>query len=207
MEWKVFKYYESYKLNMPHNAVVLRLFYTLTSRLSASWILLSLIISLSCSLCCSDRPGYGNRDREGLGPVAAQPLRRVHCRPGFQGAPPGGHHSAGSVSQWLLARAAQQRDSQTFPAGPGGNWHCSIVTAAVRSAISPVEIFPLFFFFFYNLGDLKTLVAHSSQEAVVTARFSAISTGTLVNGVWYKPVEQFILPKVSFLVAFLFSRC
>lgn len=36
------------------------------------------------------------------------------------------------------------------------------------------------------------------QEAVVTARFSAISTGTLVNGVWYKPVEQFILPKVSF---------
>lgn len=37
------------------------------------------------------------------------------------------------------------------------------------------------------------------QEAVVTARFSAISTGTMVNGVWYKPVEQFILPKVSFL--------
>lgn len=36
------------------------------------------------------------------------------------------------------------------------------------------------------------------QEAVVTARFSAISTGTMVNGVWYKPVEQFILPKVSF---------
>lgn len=35
------------------------------------------------------------------------------------------------------------------------------------------------------------------QEAVVTARFSAISTGTLENGVWYKPVEQFILPKVS----------
>lgn len=33
------------------------------------------------------------------------------------------------------------------------------------------------------------------EEAVVTARFSAISTGTLVNGVWYKPVEQFILPK------------
>lgn len=37
------------------------------------------------------------------------------------------------------------------------------------------------------------------QEAVVTARFSAISTGSMVNGVWYKPVEQFILPKVSFL--------
>lgn len=33
---------------------------------------------------------------------------------------------------------------------------------------------------------------------MVTARFSAISTGTMVNGVWYKPVEQFILPKVSF---------
>lgn len=38
------------------------------------------------------------------------------------------------------------------------------------------------------------------QEAVVTARFSSISTGTMVNWVWYKPVEQFILPKVSFHV-------
>lgn len=37
-----------------------------------------------------------------------------------------------------------------------------------------------------------------AQEAVVTARFSAITPGTMVNGVWYKPVEQFILPKVSF---------
>lgn len=36
------------------------------------------------------------------------------------------------------------------------------------------------------------------QEAVVTARFSSISTGTMVHGLWYKPVEQFILPKVSF---------
>lgn len=87
----------------------------------ASWLLLSLIISLSCSLCCSDRPGYRNRDREGPGPVAAQPFRRVHRRPGFQGAPPSGHHPAGGVSQWLLARAAWQRDSQTLPAGPGGN--------------------------------------------------------------------------------------
>lgn len=51
----------------------------------------------------------------------------------------------------------------------------------------------------------KKPVALPPQEAVVTARFSAISTGTLVNGVWYKPVEQFILPKVSFLVLF-FSR-
>ncbi|MFT7806152.1 UDP-GalNAc:beta-1,3-N-acetylgalactosaminyltransferase 2-like [Arapaima gigas] len=33
------------------------------------------------------------------------------------------------------------------------------------------------------------------EEAVVTARFSAISTGTKVNGLWYKPVEQFILPR------------
>lgn len=40
---------------------------------------------------------------------------------------------------------------------------------------------------------------------MVTARFSAISTGTLVNGVWYKPVEQFILPKVSFLDVFFFQ--
>ena len=45
------------------------------------------------------------------------------------------------------------------------------------------------------------------QEAVVTARFSAISPGTMVNGVWYKPVEQFILPKVSmFLYAVYHSH-
>lgn len=39
------------------------------------------------------------------------------------------------------------------------------------------------------------LLQLDQEEAVVTARFSTISTGTLVNGVWYKPVEQFILPK------------
>ncbi|XP_030012529.1 UDP-GalNAc:beta-1,3-N-acetylgalactosaminyltransferase 2 [Sphaeramia orbicularis] len=39
------------------------------------------------------------------------------------------------------------------------------------------------------------LLQLDQEEAVVTARFSAVSTGTLVNGVWYKPVEQFILPK------------
>lgn len=39
------------------------------------------------------------------------------------------------------------------------------------------------------------LMQLDQEEAVVTARFSAISTGTLLNGVWYKPVEQFILPK------------
>ncbi|KAM8852177.1 UDP-GalNAc:beta-1,3-N-acetylgalactosaminyltransferase 2 isoform 2-T3 [Synchiropus picturatus] len=39
------------------------------------------------------------------------------------------------------------------------------------------------------------LLQLDQEEAVVTARFSAISTGTLVNGMWYKPVEQFILPK------------
>lgn len=39
------------------------------------------------------------------------------------------------------------------------------------------------------------LLQLDQEEAVVTARFSAISTGSLVNGVWYKPVEQFILPK------------
>ncbi|KAM3863339.1 UDP-GalNAc:beta-1,3-N-acetylgalactosaminyltransferase 2 [Diretmus argenteus] len=39
------------------------------------------------------------------------------------------------------------------------------------------------------------LLQLDQEEAVVTARFSAISTGTLMNGVWYKPVEQFILPK------------
>ncbi|XP_077585821.1 UDP-GalNAc:beta-1,3-N-acetylgalactosaminyltransferase 2 [Stigmatopora nigra] len=39
------------------------------------------------------------------------------------------------------------------------------------------------------------LLQLDQEEAVVTARFSAISTGTLVSGIWYKPVEQFILPK------------
>ncbi|XP_019726058.1 UDP-GalNAc:beta-1,3-N-acetylgalactosaminyltransferase 2 [Hippocampus comes] len=39
------------------------------------------------------------------------------------------------------------------------------------------------------------LLQLDQEEAIVTARFSAISTGTLVSGIWYKPVEQFILPK------------
>uniref|UniRef100_A0A3Q4N3E2 Hexosyltransferase n=1 Tax=Neolamprologus brichardi TaxID=32507 RepID=A0A3Q4N3E2_NEOBR len=39
------------------------------------------------------------------------------------------------------------------------------------------------------------LLQLDQEEAVVTARFSSISTGTLVNWMWYKPVEQFILPK------------
>ncbi|XP_028459980.1 UDP-GalNAc:beta-1,3-N-acetylgalactosaminyltransferase 2 isoform X1 [Perca flavescens] len=39
------------------------------------------------------------------------------------------------------------------------------------------------------------LLQLDQEEAVVTARFSAISTGTMVSGMWYKPVEQFILPK------------
>ncbi|KAK9541781.1 hypothetical protein VZT92_001801 [Zoarces viviparus] len=39
------------------------------------------------------------------------------------------------------------------------------------------------------------LLQLDQEEAVVTARFSAISTGTMVSGLWYKPVEQFILPK------------
>uniref|UniRef100_A0A9J8DJN8 Hexosyltransferase n=1 Tax=Cyprinus carpio carpio TaxID=630221 RepID=A0A9J8DJN8_CYPCA len=33
------------------------------------------------------------------------------------------------------------------------------------------------------------------EEPVVTARFSALSPGTRVGGMFYKPVEQFILPK------------
>uniref|UniRef100_A0AAY4D091 Hexosyltransferase n=1 Tax=Denticeps clupeoides TaxID=299321 RepID=A0AAY4D091_9TELE len=33
------------------------------------------------------------------------------------------------------------------------------------------------------------------EEAVVTARFSTFSPGSSANGVWYKPVERFILPK------------
>uniref|UniRef100_A0A3Q0RCY1 Hexosyltransferase n=1 Tax=Amphilophus citrinellus TaxID=61819 RepID=A0A3Q0RCY1_AMPCI len=39
------------------------------------------------------------------------------------------------------------------------------------------------------------LLQLDQEEAVVTARFSSISTGTMVNWMWYKPVEQFILPK------------
>ncbi|XP_013861377.1 UDP-GalNAc:beta-1,3-N-acetylgalactosaminyltransferase 2 [Austrofundulus limnaeus] len=39
------------------------------------------------------------------------------------------------------------------------------------------------------------LLQLDQEEAVVTARFSSVSTGTMVNWVWYKPVEQFILPK------------
>ncbi|XP_068597503.1 UDP-GalNAc:beta-1,3-N-acetylgalactosaminyltransferase 2 [Brachionichthys hirsutus] len=39
------------------------------------------------------------------------------------------------------------------------------------------------------------LLQLDQEEAVVTARFSAVSSGALVDGVWYKPVEQFILPK------------
>ncbi|XP_039593801.1 UDP-GalNAc:beta-1,3-N-acetylgalactosaminyltransferase 2 [Polypterus senegalus] len=33
------------------------------------------------------------------------------------------------------------------------------------------------------------------EEPIITARFSPISFGVGINGVWYKPVEQFILPK------------
>jgi len=35
------------------------------------------------------------------------------------------------------------------------------------------------------------------QEAVVSARFSTLSPGSRVGGMFYKPVEQFILPKVT----------
>uniref|UniRef100_A0A8C8DXW6 Hexosyltransferase n=1 Tax=Oryzias sinensis TaxID=183150 RepID=A0A8C8DXW6_9TELE len=41
------------------------------------------------------------------------------------------------------------------------------------------------------------LLQLDQEEAVVTARFSPASTGTMLNWVWYKPVEQFILPKIS----------
>ncbi|XP_029691335.1 UDP-GalNAc:beta-1,3-N-acetylgalactosaminyltransferase 2-like isoform X2 [Takifugu rubripes] len=41
------------------------------------------------------------------------------------------------------------------------------------------------------------LLQLDQEEPVVTARFSAPAPGTMVNGVWYKPVEQFILPKVT----------
>lgn len=35
-----------------------------------------------------------------------------------------------------------------------------------------------------------------SQEALFSARFSPPSCGVQVNRLWYKPVEQFILPEV-----------
>ncbi|RXN09400.1 UDP- c:beta-1,3-N-acetylgalactosaminyltransferase 2 [Labeo rohita] len=35
------------------------------------------------------------------------------------------------------------------------------------------------------------------EEPVVTARFSTLSPGTRVGGMFYKPVEQFILPKIE----------
>ncbi|XP_057198005.1 UDP-GalNAc:beta-1,3-N-acetylgalactosaminyltransferase 2 isoform X2 [Triplophysa rosa] len=35
------------------------------------------------------------------------------------------------------------------------------------------------------------------EEAIVTARFSTVSPGTRVGSIFYKPVEQFILPKVE----------
>ncbi|KAJ7987345.1 hypothetical protein DPEC_G00325520 [Dallia pectoralis] len=39
------------------------------------------------------------------------------------------------------------------------------------------------------------LLQLEQPEAVITAYFSSASPGTRVNGVWYKEVEQFILPK------------
>ncbi|KAL0983663.1 hypothetical protein UPYG_G00130960 [Umbra pygmaea] len=39
------------------------------------------------------------------------------------------------------------------------------------------------------------LLQLEQQEAVITALFGPGSSGTSLNGVWYKPVEQFILPK------------
>ncbi|XP_046885317.1 UDP-GalNAc:beta-1,3-N-acetylgalactosaminyltransferase 2 [Hypomesus transpacificus] len=39
------------------------------------------------------------------------------------------------------------------------------------------------------------LLQLDQEEAVVTARFSGAGSGMMVKGVWYKPVEQFILPK------------
>lgn len=38
--------------------------------------------------------------------------------------------------------------------------------------------------------------SHCSQEAIFSARFSPPSCGVQVNRLWYKPVEQFILPEV-----------
>ncbi|XP_043931814.1 UDP-GalNAc:beta-1,3-N-acetylgalactosaminyltransferase 2 isoform X2 [Protopterus annectens] len=39
------------------------------------------------------------------------------------------------------------------------------------------------------------LYQSDQEEALFTARFSPVSAGILVNGLWYKAVEQFILPK------------
>ncbi|KAG7272541.1 hypothetical protein CRUP_004716 [Coryphaenoides rupestris] len=49
----------------------------------------------------------------------------------------------------------------------------------------------------YLLPANVTVKLHQldQEAAVVAARFSALSAGTQLNGVWYKPVDQFILPK------------
>uniref|UniRef100_A0A672J8R7 Hexosyltransferase n=1 Tax=Salarias fasciatus TaxID=181472 RepID=A0A672J8R7_SALFA len=66
--------------------------------------------------------------------------------------------------------------------------------------LHPVVITRLGVFSGRTLPELQSnvtvkLLQLDQEEAVVTARFSSISMGTLVNWVWYKPVEQFILPK------------
>ncbi|XP_028325385.1 UDP-GalNAc:beta-1,3-N-acetylgalactosaminyltransferase 2 [Gouania willdenowi] len=66
--------------------------------------------------------------------------------------------------------------------------------------LHPVVITRLGMFSSRNQPELQSnvtvkLFQLEQEEAVVTARFSSINMGTLVNWVWYKPVEQFILPK------------
>lgn len=43
-------------------------------------------------------------------------------------------------------------------------------------------------------------VYHSIQEPIVTAHLTALSPGVYVEGIWYKAVEQFVLPKVGELI-------
>ncbi|XP_072293177.1 UDP-GalNAc:beta-1,3-N-acetylgalactosaminyltransferase 2 [Eucyclogobius newberryi] len=75
----------------------------------------------------------------------------------------------------------------------------SVITLDFK-VLHPVVITRLGVFPSGSLSEPQTnvtvkLLQLDQEEAVVTARFSSISTGALVNGVWYKPVEQFILPK------------
>ncbi|NP_001018523.1 UDP-GalNAc:beta-1,3-N-acetylgalactosaminyltransferase 2 precursor [Danio rerio] len=48
----------------------------------------------------------------------------------------------------------------------------------------------------YLKGNITVrLLQVDQEEAVISARFSSVSPGTAADGMFYKPVEQFILPK------------
>ncbi|KAJ8794095.1 hypothetical protein J1605_019087 [Eschrichtius robustus] len=67
---------------------------------------------------------------------------------------------------------------------------------------------------FYDANDVGfqrnitvKLYQAEQEEALFIARFSPPSCGVQVNKLWYKPVEQFILPEVQAVVKRLWSQC